>query len=110
MSPAHSPRRSRATPAMPSYPTHLTALKNAATLYPSANAFRVPEIDTSTTSIQQWGAVTYSQFLRDVEHFAAYWTVVLTAQGVTPSSVVGLWCVQYLPLNQFAEASTGSAG
>ena len=76
---------------MPSYPTHLTALQSIATLHPSANAFRVPEGEATTASIQQWGAVTYTQFLRDVEHFAAYWTDVLTAQGVFPPSVVGLW-------------------
>lgn len=91
MKPAHSPRENRVTPTMPSYPTHLSALQKAASLYPSTNAFRVLQVATNNKSSGQWTAVTYSQFLCDVEHFAAYWTGVLTAQGVHPSSVVGLW-------------------
>ncbi|KAH9837074.1 acetyl-CoA synthetase-like protein [Rhodofomes roseus] len=76
---------------MPFYPTHLTVLQTAAILHPSANAFRVPEVETGTNTIRSWRAITYSQFLRDVEHTAAYWTEVLTAEGVHPPSVVGLW-------------------
>ncbi|KZT75167.1 acetyl-CoA synthetase-like protein [Daedalea quercina L-15889] len=76
---------------MPSYPTHLTVLQTIATLYPAANAFRVPELEPATNAIRQWHAITYAQFLHDVEHFAAYWTERLTAQDVHPPSVVGLW-------------------
>ncbi|KAH9937149.1 acetyl-CoA synthetase-like protein [Fomitopsis serialis] len=76
---------------MPSFPTHLTVLQAAATLHPTADAFRVPEVEPDTGSIRCWPTITYSQFLGDVEHFAAYWTKTLTAEGVRPPSVVGIW-------------------
>lgn len=76
---------------MPTFKTHLTALEESASLYPSRPAFRVPHLRPQSQEIQEWQEITYSQFLADVEHFAKFWTQRLTADGVPPRSVVGVW-------------------
>ncbi|KAI0830640.1 acetyl-CoA synthetase-like protein [Trametes gibbosa] len=76
---------------MASYRTHITILEETAARYPDAPAFRVPCVDPETSNVQEWAVITYSQFWQDVERFARYWTQRLTADGVVPRSVVGLW-------------------
>ncbi|CDO76611.1 hypothetical protein BN946_scf184868.g25 [Trametes cinnabarina] len=76
---------------MAGYRTHLTILEETASQHPTAAAFRVPRLDKETGDILEWEVVTYSDFWQDVERFAKYWTQKLTADGVHPRSVVGLW-------------------
>lgn len=76
---------------MLSYRTHITALQQVATQYPDSPAFQVPQYDSSTHQILQWHTVTYRRFLADVELFAKYWSHKLSANGVLPRSVVGVW-------------------
>ncbi|KAI0080254.1 acetyl-CoA synthetase-like protein [Panus rudis PR-1116 ss-1] len=76
---------------MPFFRTHLTALEESAALYPTSPAFRVPEVNPVSQEIVEWHAITYQQFLADVEHTARYWTDKLNANEVPPRSVVGLW-------------------
>lgn len=78
---------------MPSYRTHITVLQEVASQHPSLPAFRVPQYDPQTHRILEWHTVTYSRFAADVELFAKYWTKKLSADGVLPRSVVGVWCV-----------------
>lgn len=76
---------------MLSYRTQITALQQVATQYPDAPAFQVPEYAPSTQQILRWHPVTYRRFLADVELFARYWSEKLTADGIMPRSVVGMW-------------------
>lgn len=80
---------------MPTFKTHLTVLEESAKRFSSLPAFKVPLIDPNTQEILQWDSVSYSQFLADVEHFAKYWTSILSDRGVAPRSVVGVWYVLF---------------
>lgn len=92
-SPSNSPT-SLPSPAMPLYRTHITILKQIAASHPDTNAFQVPEFDPHSSQILEWHPITYSRFFADVELFAQYWTQKLSAQGIQPGSVVGVWYVQ----------------
>ena len=50
-------------------------------------------MNKETSQISEWAATTYAQFYQDVELYARYWTSVLSADGITPGSIVGLWYV-----------------
>lgn len=76
---------------MPTYRTQITVLQQIATEHPDSPAFQVPQYDPSTRQILQWHPVTFSRFLADVELYARYWSAQLTANGVLPRSVVGMW-------------------
>ena len=58
----------------------------------------MPVVDKETSQISEWGTVTYAQFHQDVELYARYWTSALSAKGVAPGSVIGLWYVSHLLL------------
>ncbi len=44
-----------------------------------------------TTTEFSWGIITFQDFHRDLQKTAAYWQGVLTAAGIRPGAVVGLW-------------------
>ncbi|KZT05903.1 acetyl-CoA synthetase-like protein [Laetiporus sulphureus 93-53] len=76
---------------MLSYQTHLTILERTARRCPDNVAFRVPEVDESSSDIRHWQSITYKQFLQDVERSARYWLWKLTADDISAGSVIGLW-------------------
>jgi hypothetical protein len=80
----------------PTFQSHLTVLDSSARSFPTRPAFRTPVVNKETSQITEWSTVTYSQFFQDVELYARYWTSVLSADGITPGSVVGLWYVSHL--------------
>lgn len=75
--------------------SHLTVLETSASVYPSASAFKLPQLDESN-NIAGWHSITYSQFQRDVERFARSWSHKLRSSGVPRRSIVGLWYVHNL--------------
>ena len=82
------------------FQSHLTVLESSARLYPTRPAFRLPVVDKETSRISEWATVTYTQFHEDVELYARYWTSVLSADGIAPGSIIGLWYVSGLaPVN-----------
>lgn len=78
---------------MSHFRTHLTVLDESAALYPTANAFYIPLVDSESSLIREWQAISYRQFQRDVEHTARFWRKKLTADGVQSRSVIGMWSV-----------------
>ena len=76
--------------------SHLSVLESSAGSYPTRPAFRTPVVNQETSQITEWSVITYAQFLQDVELYARYWTSVLSADAITPGSIVGLWYVSYL--------------
>jgi len=50
-------------------------------------------VDKEASQISEWATITHTQFYRDVELYARYWTSVLSADGITPGSIIGLWSV-----------------
>ncbi|KAI9058857.1 acetyl-CoA synthetase-like protein [Trametes sanguinea] len=73
------------------YQTHLTVLQHSASLYASSPAFKVPRLSHDSGRVEEWAPISYRQFLEDVEQSARYWSRTLTAHGVLPRSVVGVW-------------------
>jgi hypothetical protein len=71
--------------------SHLTVLETSASLYSSATAFLIPQLDSESGKITQWQPVTYRQVQNDVQLVAQYWARTLEADGVPRGSVVGLW-------------------
>jgi hypothetical protein len=55
-------------------------------------------VNKETSQVSEWTTITYAQFHQDVELYARYWSSVLSADGVAPGSVIGLWYVSYLVL------------
>ena len=53
-------------------------------------------MDKETSKVSEWAPITYTQFYQDVELYARYWTSVLSADGVAPGSIIGLWYVSRL--------------
>ena len=94
LSPAFPPPPQPCWPQMPTFQSHLSVLESSVKLYPTLPAFRLPVVDQETSRISEWTTVTYAQFHKDVEIYARYWTSLLSAAGVTPGSVIGLWYVQ----------------
>lgn len=57
-------------------------------------------MNKETSQISEWATTTYAQFHQDVELYARYWTSVLSADGIAPGSIIGLWYVSHLvPVN-----------
>lgn len=82
------------------FQSHLSILESSAKSYPTRPAFRTPVVNEETSQISEWATVTYAQFHQGVELYARYWTSILSADGIAPGSVVGLWYVLYLaPVN-----------
>ena len=77
----------------PTLKTHISVLESSTRLYPTRPAFRVPVVDKQSKRILEWDTITYTQFLRDVELCGRYWTSKLSADGIAPGSVIGLWYV-----------------
>ena len=75
---------------------HLSVLESSVRSYPTRPAFRTPVVDKETSKISEWATITYAQFHQDVELYARYWSSVLSADGVAPGSIVGLWSVPCL--------------
>jgi acyl-CoA synthetase (AMP-forming)/AMP-acid ligase II len=76
------------------FKTHLTVLGSSASLYSSSPAFKVPRFSARNETVQ-WQSITYRQFHDDVEIFARYWMRVLSVQGISRKSVVGLWYAHF---------------
>ena len=79
------------------FQSHLSVLESSVRSYPTRPAFRIPVVDKETSQISEWATTTYAQFYQDVELYARYWTSVLSADGVVPGSIIGLWYVSHLP-------------
>ena len=75
---------------------HLSVLESSIRSYPTRPAFRTPVVDKETSQISEWATITYAQFHQDVELYARYWSSVLSADGVAPGSIIGLWFVSPL--------------
>jgi hypothetical protein len=54
--------------------------------------FRVYNYASATPS---WTTISYKEFLSDLVLAASYWNTTLTAYGVQPNAVVGVWYVYY---------------
>ncbi|KAI0830645.1 acetyl-CoA synthetase-like protein [Trametes gibbosa] len=74
-----------------SYETHLTVLERSASLYSSSPAFQLPRMSADNETVDEWVPITYPQFLEDVQQSARYWSRTLSAHGIPPRSVVGMW-------------------
>ena len=80
--------------------SHLSVLESTVRSYPARPAFRIPVVNKETSQVSEWTTTTYAQFHQDVELYARYWTSVLSAGGVAPGSIVGLWYVSRpVPVN-----------
>jgi len=53
-------------------------------------------VNEETSQISEWATITYAQFYQDVQLYARYWSSILSADGVSPGSIVGLWYVSPL--------------
>lgn len=71
--------------------SHLSVLESCASLHSTQPAFRMPVVDKETSRISEWATITYARFHHDVELHARYWASVLSADGVAPGSIVGMW-------------------
>jgi len=75
------------------FQSHLSVLESSVRLYPTRPAFRTPAVNEGTSQISEWTTITYAQFYQDVQLYARYWTSILSADGVAPGSIIGLWYV-----------------
>ena len=75
------------------FQSHLSVLESSVRSYPTRPAFRTPVVDKETSQISEWATITYAQFYQDVQLYARYWTSILSADGVAPGSIIGLWYV-----------------
>ena len=75
--------------------SHLSVLESSVKLYSARPAFRLPVVNKETSQISEWATITYTQFHQDVELYARYWTSVLSAGGIPPGSIIGLWYVSH---------------
>ena len=50
-------------------------------------------MNEKTSQVSEWATITYAQFHQDVELYARYWTSILSADNISPGSIVGLWFV-----------------
>jgi hypothetical protein len=73
--------------------THLNVLETSAEEYAELPAFQLPDRSSTSTELQLWRPISYSQFRHDVETHAKYWARQLNTGGFPRRSVVGLWCV-----------------
>lgn len=77
---------------------HLSVLESSARSHPTRPAFRQPVVEKETSRILEWNTVTYAEFFHHVELYSRYWTSVLSADGIAPGSIIGLWYVSSLLL------------
>ncbi|KAF5344416.1 hypothetical protein D9758_015473 [Tetrapyrgos nigripes] len=75
--------------------TPLINLYDAAHRYSEHIAFKIPLLHPETRDVLRYDTVTYSQFLKDVQSFAMYWSDVLSKNGVTAREVVTLFLKGY---------------
>ena len=78
------------------FQSHLSVLESSVRSYPTRPAFRTPVVNKETSQISEWTTITYAQFHQDVQLYARYWASILSADGVTAGSIIGLWCVSRL--------------
>lgn len=71
--------------------SHLSVLESSARSHPTRPAFRQPVVDKETSRILEWNTVTYAEFSHHVELYSRYWSSVLSADGIAPGSIIGLW-------------------
>ncbi|KAF5392253.1 hypothetical protein D9757_001533 [Collybiopsis confluens] len=70
--------------------THLTNVEEAAARHPSRVAFKIPRANEKI-NVDGWHDVTYTQYLLDIERFAAYWYHVLNGvAGIPQRSVIAI--------------------
>lgn len=72
--------------------SHLTVLQTAASEYSERPAFKIAR-GSKDGGVEIWEAITYRQFLIDVENAARFWSKKLGAFGLSRGAVVGLWYV-----------------
>ena len=73
------------------FQSHLSVLESSVRSYPTRPAFRVPVVNKDTSGVSEWATITYAQFYQEVQLYARYWTSILSADGVAPGSIIGLW-------------------
>ncbi|KAI0699593.1 acetyl-CoA synthetase-like protein [Cytidiella melzeri] len=71
--------------------THLQVLEESAENYATRPVFQLPVLSPGSTEVKEWRPVLYSQFKSDVDTHARYWAKVLSADGLPPRSVIGVW-------------------
>lgn len=76
---------------MATYKTHISILEQSASDYPTRPVFRVPLVAPGSEKVEEWKVVTYTEFNQGVKRYAKHWSRVLSADGLPPRSVVGLW-------------------
>lgn len=103
-----SPSRLSAYPTM--LRSHLTVLESSASLHSFSPAFKVPLIDRSSGSIESWRSISYQAFRDDVESYARHWKRTFRRDGISPKSVIGIWCVQHKLLDYSSPGLTLTAG
>ncbi|KAL4247914.1 hypothetical protein ABKN59_006785 [Abortiporus biennis] len=67
--------------------THITILNEGASHYPSNPAFKLPRLDARSGRVADWIAVTYSQFVQDVDLYAKHLLDTLNLQAGTTVAV-----------------------
>ncbi|TFK86848.1 acetyl-CoA synthetase-like protein [Polyporus arcularius HHB13444] len=72
------------------YKTHLQALYECSATYSSLPILKLPVYDAEG-ELRTWQPISYQQFTSDVEYFAAHLACKLSADGIPPRSVIGLW-------------------
>ncbi|KAF5343313.1 hypothetical protein D9757_014163 [Collybiopsis confluens] len=76
---------------------HVSSVEESAARHPSRVAFKIPWVNTETNEIDGWRDITYSQYLLDIERFAAYWYYVLNDVAKIPQrSVIAIWGYRYV--------------
>ncbi|KAJ3539555.1 hypothetical protein NM688_g6346 [Phlebia brevispora] len=81
----------KSKPLTMSLKTHLDVLRDSASQYSSRAVFKLPVLSPGSDDVQSWAPIIYPQFQSDVERYARYWGRVLSDDGVSRRSVVGLW-------------------
>lgn len=76
--------------------SHLTVLESSARSHPTLPAFRQPVVDKETSRILEWNTISYAEFFHHVELYSRYWASALSADGIAPGSIIGLWYVSSL--------------
>ncbi|KAF5343317.1 hypothetical protein D9757_014158 [Collybiopsis confluens] len=70
---------------------HFTNVEETASRHTSRVAFKIPQVNKETNEIDSCHDITCSQYLLDIERFAAYWYHVLSdVAGIPQRSVIAL--------------------
>lgn len=78
-------------PSTSSLQSHLTVLETSASLYSTKPVYKLAVKSQASDAVESWTPISYKAFHSDVELSARYWSKHLSANGVAPRSVVGLW-------------------